>query len=169
MIKEIDILLSRSIVDSNIYDVASLNCIYIYTIFTNYCEVEIKDFKDYKFDVDRWESNFKTSYKSNDLDLPTMFPTSANLDLSLNFVLSNKTKEFPVRFVSKRELLKEGLYIKAYDKPYEKVEKYWVKTNLGLVSCSYLLTAGIMLAFIPRLSVIDLLKLKSTYLTNIPK
>lgn len=169
MKNEIDILLTRSIIDSDIYDVPSLNCIYAYSVFFNYCEVEAKNFKDYKFDVDKWEPSFKTSYRSSELDLVSIFPTSASLGISLNLVLANKNKEFPIRFISKRELLKEGLYIKAYNKPPSKVNKYWVKTKLGLISCSYLLTAGIILVFIPQLSVIDLLKLKSNYLLDATK
>lgn len=164
MQKEIDLLLTRSIVEGNLYDVSSLNCIYLYSIFSNYCEVEVLDFKDYRHDLDRWEAVFKTSYTFSERDLTVMFPTSSKLGVSVNLVLSNKDRKIPARFLTKKELLRESLFIKGNGYPTEKSERYWIRNKLGLVACSYGMTAGVMLAFIPQMSVIDLLNLKTSYI-----
>lgn len=160
MPKALELLILRSLVESNIYDLSILSSIYYYSLFNNYCEIEVRDLSDYNYNIDSWTPRLITSYVSDNLSSTNNYPTSLNLEISSLM----KEQIFSPRVNSKRSLIQESLAIFTLNEvPYGDNQQYWKNTKYGKISGCHTLSGGVELIFVPKMSVIELINIKTDY------
>lgn len=153
----IDKIVRYAFTESQIYGESPLTSIYYLSLFDRYCEVEVRSLLQFKksIDLDNWIPELTFNYSRDELD------KSSKESLSYQFIAFNRDnsnkEQIKPRFLRKRDLLYESIILSNNRLPPH-ISQYWIETEYGKVTCSYNLTAGVDLAIVPTLTILDLLK-----------
>lgn len=143
-------------IETQIYGYSPLTCIYYLSLFDKYCEVEVRSLSELvkSVDLDNWIPDLVLNYSKSSID------KNIECSLSYEFVSLNSGNNgihIKPRFLRKKDLLYESIILSNKKLP-DNICNYWVKKDYGRIACSYNLSAGVDLALVPELTMIELLK-----------